>query len=268
MSHNDNIRLLLNIKDTNITFNDDEWIKEDKINGVLSKVFLGTLTYKPMACPKCGIKNNQTIVKDGFMHSRITWLRQSDSPIYLKLKKQRFWCHACNERFIAQTNEVEANCHISKRVKQAVLLEAADTISNKDLSQRHCVSDHTTTRIINGYVDDYMIKHRTRLPKHLCFDEFKSTKQADSQMSFIFCDEDTHDILGILPTRRLHKLTEYFRQYSRKERANVETIVIDMNAPYFRLIKAMFPNAHIIIADSNLALTPIPYYSINHAFSQ
>ncbi|MFW5411766.1 transposase [Aerococcus urinaeequi] len=153
-------------------------------------------------------------------------------------------------------------------MKQAVLLEAADTISNKDLSQRHCVSDHTTTRIINGYVDDYMIKHRTRLPKHLCFDEFKSTKQADSQMSFIFCDEDTHDILGILPTRRLHKLTEYFRQYSRKERANVETIVIDMNAPYFRLIKAMFPNAHIIIADSNLALTPIPYYSINHAFSQ
>lgn len=77
MSHNDNIRLLLNIKDTNITFNDDEWIKEDKINGVLSKVFLGTLTYKPMACPKCGVKNNQTIVKDGFMHSRITWLRQS-----------------------------------------------------------------------------------------------------------------------------------------------------------------------------------------------
>ena len=31
MSQNDNIRLLLNIKDTNITFNEENWIQERNI---------------------------------------------------------------------------------------------------------------------------------------------------------------------------------------------------------------------------------------------
>ncbi|MEC1387431.1 ISL3 family transposase, partial [Aerococcus viridans] len=85
MSHNDNIRLLLNIKDTNITFNEENWIQERNIKGIDVKVFTGTLTYKPKACPKCGCVNDHSIVKDGFMTSRITWLRQSNTPTKLEL---------------------------------------------------------------------------------------------------------------------------------------------------------------------------------------
>jgi len=39
MSHNVNIRLLLNIKDTNITFNEESWIQERNIKGINVKVF-------------------------------------------------------------------------------------------------------------------------------------------------------------------------------------------------------------------------------------
>ena len=247
MSHNDNIRLLLNIKDTNITFNEENWIQERNIKGINVKVFTGTLTYKPKACPKCGCVNDHSIVKDGFMTSRITWLRQSNTPTYLELKKQRFWCHECDERFIAHTSEVARNCHIAKQVKQSVLVEAADTISNKDLARRHCISDNTSRRIINRFMDDYFRRNRTKLAKHMCFDEIKSTKQADNQMSFIFSNEETHEVLGILPTRQLYKLREYFRQFSLKERSAVETIVVDMNAPYMTLVREMFPNAKVII---------------------
>ncbi|SCT28027.1 transposase [Staphylococcus caeli] len=37
------------------------------------------------------------------------------------------------------------------------------------------------------------------LPSHLSFDEFKSTKDVEGAMSFIYCDGSTHEILDILP---------------------------------------------------------------------
>ncbi|MBR3362435.1 MAG: transposase, partial [Bacilli bacterium] len=40
---------------------------------------------------------------------------------------------------------------------------------------------------------------------------------------------------------------KYFNYYSRKARARVKFIVIDMYSPYITLIGKMFPNAKIII---------------------
>ncbi|AQP53162.1 hypothetical protein CBF34_07630 [Vagococcus penaei] len=66
MSHNNCIRISLDLKDTNIYF-DSIFCEENVIKGVKSKIFKGTLTYKPLACPCCGIKNEDySIVKNGF----------------------------------------------------------------------------------------------------------------------------------------------------------------------------------------------------------
>ncbi|SHH46889.1 hypothetical protein SAMN02744040_02323, partial [Tepidibacter thalassicus DSM 15285] len=53
MSHNNFILNLLNLKDPNITFNDN-YYSEEIINNVKSKVFYATLTYMPNTCYHCG----------------------------------------------------------------------------------------------------------------------------------------------------------------------------------------------------------------------
>ncbi|NHA39644.1 ISL3 family transposase, partial [Staphylococcus schleiferi] len=85
------------------------------------------------------------------------------------------------------------------------------------------------------------------LPEHLAFDEFKSTKDVEGAMSFIYCDSVTHDIIDILPDRRKHKLEAYFLKFSRKQRERVKTISIDMFPPYIALIQDLFPHAEIIM---------------------
>nr|WP_282097137.1 transposase [Staphylococcus pseudintermedius] len=60
------------------------------------------------------------------------------------------------------------------------------------------------------------------LPEHLAFDEFKSTKDVEGAMSFIYCDSVTHDIIDILPDRRKHQLEAYFLKFSRKQREKVK----------------------------------------------
>src|SRR5699024_692117 len=126
----------------------------------------------------------------------------------------------------------------------AIAVHAKEKISEKDIAKSHNVSHSTVNRIIDSFYDHYKPKYNY-LPKHLCFDEFKSVKSAAGSMSFIFCDSDTGDIVDIVEDRRLHVLKNYFLQFSKAARNAVQTIVIDMYSPYISLIKSIFPNAKI-----------------------
>ncbi|WP_429960168.1 transposase [Enterococcus sp. AZ012] len=56
----------------------------------------------------------------------------------------------------------------------------------------------------------------------------------------------TQQLIGVLENRRLAFLKPYCLKFTRKARANVKYVVMDMNAPYFELVKAVFPNAVIV----------------------
>ena len=68
-------------------------------------------------------------------------------------------------------------------------------------------------------------------------------------MSFICCDaEVSHDIVAVLENRLTKIIKEHFmNRYTNRERAAVKSVVVDMNAQYIKFIKALFPNARIII---------------------
>ena len=107
----------------------------------------------------------------------------------------------------------------------------------------HC-SPSSVIRIIDEAIE---LKSRVaRLPENLCFDEFRSV---NSTMSFICCDaEVSHDIVAVLENRLTKTIREHFmNRYTNRERAAVKSVVVDLNAQYIKFIKALFPNARIII---------------------
>lgn len=245
MSHHHSIRNLLNIKDENIYF-DENFCSEETIKGVKSKVFHGTLTYQPKACYVCGHVFDNQIIKHGFKTSVIKMTSVSGFHTYLKLRKQRYFCKHCHSTFTLKTNVVSKNCYISNNTKLSIAFQAKDKISEKDIAKNHNVSPSTVSRVITRFYD-YHKPNYNYLPKHLCFDEFKSVKSAAGAMSFIFCDSETGKIVDIVEDRRLHVLKEYFLCYSKQARYAVKTIVIDMYSPYISLIHDVFPKAKIII---------------------
>ncbi|WP_342470279.1 ISL3 family transposase [Ureibacillus sp. FSL K6-3587] len=245
MSHHHSIRNLLNIKDKNITF-DENFCAEELIKGVQSKVFYGQLTYQPKACYACGHVFDVQIIKHGFKTSLIKMPSVSGFHTYLKLRKQRYFCKHCHSTFTLKTSVVAKNCCISNNTKVAIALNAKDKISEKDIAMKHNVSHATVSRVIDSFYSYYQ-PNVHYLPKHLCFDEFKSVKSAAGAMSFIFCDSETGEIVDIVEDRRLHVLKEYFLRYSKKARDAVKTIVIDMYSPYISLIQEVFPKAEIVL---------------------
>ena len=165
---------------------------------------------------------------------------------YQSIKKQRFVCRECHTSFIAESLEIDKHCFIAKRVKQSIGMELSDAISLKDLSKRHFVSTTTISRILNLFGKKLSNKF-TDLPQHLCFDEFTSVKNSQGKYSFIYADSLSHKIIDILPDNKSITLEKHFSKYPLKVRNKVKTIVVDMNAGYFKMAKKLFPNASVVI---------------------
>lgn len=255
------MRNVLNIKDPNIHF-EENCCQDTVIEGQISKLFSAALTYEAQRCPNCGMENHgYSIVKNGSKKSRIVLPEVSGYPAFLDLNKQRFLCRECSSTFSAQTNIVEKNCFISRATKVSIALYARKTISEKDIAAIHHVSANTTSRVFKSAYNSFKQSYGY-LPKHLCFDEFKSVKDCVGAMSFVCCDSATHQVFDILPDRRLFKLREYFLRFPYEVRAHVETVVTDLYSPYMILIKEVFPNAKIIIDRFHIIL------QVNRALNQ
>ena len=246
MSQDYYILKALNMEEENIHFY-KEFVKEENIKGKRSLVYQGFLTYIPECCPKCGTCYDEKIEKHGFKNSLIKIPSVSKLNTYLSLDKQRYYCNNCNRTFTCTTKIVNYGCNISNNTKHSIAVDLIKKRSEKDIAIDNNVSPNTVERIIDSYyqLDDKVYKNF--LPKVLSFDEFKSVKSADGAMSFQVCNGKTGKIIDIVEDRKLNNLMKYFSRYSRNSRMNVEVVIIDMYVPYISLIKAMFPNALIVI---------------------
>ena len=244
MSQSNNTLKILNLKDENIKFHED-FVEEVNIKRKRSLVFHGILSFIPTNCYKCGVIFDNNIIKHGFKTSNIKLPKISNLDTYLSLKKQRYLCRHCNSTFILNTNIVDNHCYVSNNTKHSIAINATKKLSECDIASNHNVSHSTVNRIINSYYDSVKL-YRNHLPENLCFDEFKSVKNADGNMSFIFCNADTGEIIDIVEDRRLNSLLKYFKYFSRESRSKVKNIVVDMHMPYITVIKQLFPNANIV----------------------
>ena len=244
MSTTNDIKLLLDIQDKNIHIEENA-VELLEYKGKMAKFITATLTFTPTHCGSCGIENkNYTVYKNGTKTSRITLPIMGCYPTYLKLKKQRFFCKACNSTFSAKTGIVDDHCFISKQTKAKALIKSTDAQSLTDIAKDCFVSPTTVQRVINSEAKQFQKQYQT-LPKHISFDEFKYQK---GRMAFEYIDAETGEIIDILERRDARTIKEHFiTNYYLSDLRKVETITIDMNAGYVNVIKEIFPQAKIII---------------------
>lgn len=244
MPTSNDMQKMLDIQDENILFKDN-CVTYGTHKGKKCKEIHCKLTYTPQKCRKCGIKNHDfRIFKNGTQTSRVTFPISGIHLTYLLIKKQRFYCTACECSFTARTPIVEKNCFISNYVKANILSQSSTAKSKKDISKETNVSQVTVQRVIDKGSIPYR-PYYLNLPANLSFDEFK---YASGKMAFEYINAETGDILDILPARDGRRLRNHFTtRYSLKQRNRVQTITIDMNSSYIGVIKDLFPKAKIII---------------------
>ena len=249
MSLSNYTRNILNIKDENISF-EQNCLEEVNINGCITKIFHGKLTYTPTICPKCGCvyeSNPETIIKYVFKKNcKVKIDKISNYKTQLFLDKQRFYCKYCHSTFIATTDLVDFHKQISNNTKLSITLDLMKKGSEKDIAYRNNVSSSTVNRILNDISNDTIIKNNGHLPSIFCIDEFKATKDTKSKMAFIIVNQEDKNIFDINNSRLSLDIEKYFKNYSLKERKKVKFITMDLYKPYYKLMKKLFRNAILI----------------------
>ena len=248
MTHTDYTKLILNIKDQNVYF-DENCLEIKKINGIETKIFHGYLTYTPEYCPCCGCINNgfDDIIKWNWKRNcKIKITKACGFNSLLILDKQRFYCKNCNKTFTASTNIVNFRKQISNDTNLNITLELMQKGSEKDIAKRNNVSSNHVNRILHSISEDKLIKNNGFLPKKMGIDEFNATKDTKSKLAFIIVNQDNHNIFDINKSRLSLDIKDYFKRYSKKVRDNVELITMDLYKPYYSLMHSLFKNATLI----------------------
>ena len=258
MSLSNFIKTILNIQDNNISFPEEDYCQIIQKDNLLIKVFKGFLKSNYCACPHCNSKN---IVKNGSRNRKIKYIPIQNYNIQLKLNVQRYICKECKKTFSPSTNIVGNNSSISDNLKYTIALELQKNISLTSIAKRYNISISSVQRIMDNCYSDFKV-NKEHLPEAICIDEFKSVKNIDGAMSFVFADYRTKSIVDIVEDRKLNSLTEYFSRFSLEARNNVKYICMDMYTPYISLVNSIFPNAKIVLDKFHIINL------VNRAFNQ
>ncbi|MEY8294737.1 ISL3 family transposase [Limosilactobacillus caviae] len=205
-----------------------------------TKLIKAQLSYPIKQCRYCGFA---AVVKNGFRKAHVRLQSLNGIRYELELWKQRYYCRQCQTTFGATTNLTTNNQTLSGQLKNQIMEFVKEGLNGKLIARVcHC-SPSSVRRTIKERVKPHY--RMAKLPHNLCFDEFRSVK---STMSFICCDSENHQLVATLHDQLSPSIIDYFEnRYSKKERAQVKTVVIDLNAQYQSFIYRLFPNARIII---------------------
>ena len=237
------IKNFLNIQDDNISFPEEEYCQVTQKGDYRIKVFKGFLKSNYCACPHCNSKN---IVKNGSRHRKIKYIPIQNYNIELELTIQRYICKDCKKTFSPSTNIISDNSNISNNLKYTIALELKENLSLTSIAKRYNISITSVQRVMDDCYSDFKV-NKEHLPEAICIDEFKSVKNIDGAMSFVFANYQSKSIIDIVEDRRLYSLTEYFSRFSLEARNNVKYVCMDMYVPYISLVNSIFPNAKIVI---------------------
>ena len=258
MTHTEYTKLMLNIEDKNIYFNEN-CLEIVNIKGIKTKVFHGYLTYIPNYCPKCGCVNESfdDIIKWNWKRNcKIKLTKACGYNTLLMLDKQRFLCKNCNRTFTASTNVVDFHKQISNDTNLNIKLDLMEKGSEKDIAKRNNVSPNHVNRILDTISKDKLIKNYSKLPEKIGIDEFNATKDTKSKMAFIIVNQDNRNIFDINNSRLSYDIEKYFKRYSKQERDKVKLITMDLYKPYYKLMHNLFKNAVLISDRFHIVIQP------------
>jgi transposase len=216
-------------------------------DGKTYSTYYAKLIQKTTHCAYCNtVKDGNNIIIHTHTTSKIKLPPNGKKiPIILMLKKPRFLCKTCNKTFQLENSIVKPHNQISNQLKFNIFTDASFLMSESTIAHQNHVSHSTVNRIINDVANERRINYNW-LPEVLCFDELKSTNDAEGAMSFGYLDHETGKLIDMLESRTLDYLLLHFQRYQRNVRRRVKYIVIDMYEPYVQLIKRMFPWATIV----------------------
>lgn len=158
-------------------------------------------------CPCCG---NDVIYLHDKRVREIKDIPLFGKPLYIHLTEYRYQCSKCKRKLKKNPKFVAKRSRISDRLKLKVYEKAATNVTATDIGKELNISTNTVCRLI----DKIDIKRKT-LPEAMCIDEFKGDSGKEKYQVSLG-DAKNHEIIDILPSRKILELSKYFGNIKKK----------------------------------------------------
>ena len=195
------------------------------------------LERKEHTCPCC---SGQTEKIHDYRVQKVHDINILGKKVYLMLRKRRYVCPHCGKRFYEDNSFLPRYHRITNRMTAWIISMLKSNHSFKEVANACGLSEFTVARRF-----DFISFRLKQLPEALSIDEFKGNTGSE-KYQVILTDPIKHKVLDVLPKRSLNYLTDYFRQFSKEERAKVKYFVCDMYKPYKIICETYFKNATLI----------------------
>jgi transposase len=193
-----------------------------------------------ISCPHCHSytdevhQNRPILVRD---------LPISGRKIYLKVPRRQFYCQNCQRYSTERLNFLEAGRNYTLRYEDYIY-EKVKELTIEQVSVKEELSYERVSNIFRK-----ISQKKTRdwgYPERLSIDEF-SRKKGKSDFVTVVSDLDRGSLLEVINSHKSEEIIKSLEKIPLKVRENVKEVCVDMWGGFPKVIKAVFPNARLVI---------------------
>lgn len=198
----------------------------------------------PEICPKCATPSTR--------QAGVAWTTVHDEdvrgqPIWLKIKKHRYYCCKCRKPFTEPVAGILPRRRTTQRFRKRVLGDCDKYTNLAKVATEHFCSRTLVGRI---FYEQMEIKLRERLtqqwPRVLGIDEhrFKRGRAGFAEFVTMLTDVGRKRIFELAQTKNSKQLLEQVAHIPGRE--NVELVVLDLSRGYRSFVTDLFPRARLV----------------------
>lgn len=191
----------------------------------------------PSACPHCrsgnlvGFGRREQMIRDLPMHGR---------RVGLYIDTRRYRCRDCSKTFYELLPEVDEKRLMTKRLCQWIGKQSIRRTFSSIAEEVGC-TEFTVRSVFNDYINELEKTVRFETPKWMGIDEIHIINKPRCVVSNI----ENNTLVDMLRNRNKETVAKYF--FSMPNREKVQYVAMDMWAPYRDAVRAVLPDATIVI---------------------
>lgn len=199
------------------------------------------LTIEAAVCPlcksiSCDIKERkERCVRD------LDW---GNKRTFVHFEIRRFECPECGHRFTEEIQAVAWRRHQTERFEAEIYARCQE--SSKSAVAKAChLSYSTVDDIFKRYAKRQERQSHQAVVRILGIDEI-ALKKRHKQFALVLSDLENRHVIAILPSREQSELIRWLKSCSDEQKAAIQTVSMDMWAPYRYFVKRFLPHADIV----------------------
>lgn len=215
-----------------------ELIHEDMTKPTV-RSFLTRCKAKPACCAYCGVTADR-LYRHGTVTRGFNEVPSYPQRVVYWVEVQRWKCRECGKTFPQTLPDMDERHHMTKRCV-AYIRDRGVPNTFMSIAREIGVTEKTIRNICTEHFVGQMETRKVEATVIMGIDEL----MLDGQMRAIFMDIGGKQVLDIIPSHRKDAVAQWLHALPKKE--IVQIINIDMAAPYRDVVRAIMPQAAIVV---------------------